>query len=65
VNSASVTIMRCPWGKLRELTKKVSLKLKGKVYVPYVMIAMVYGSETWATNAEEIRQFECTEMRMM
>ena len=40
----------------------VSLKLKGKVYVICVKSAMVYGSETWVMNAEQIGRFEWTEI---
>lgn len=69
-NSASVSRVRCAWGKFRELSgiltrKEVSLKLKGKVYVTCVRSAMVYGSETWAMNAEQIGRFERTEMKMV
>ena len=43
--------------------KYVSFKLEGKVYVTCVSSAVVYGSETWSMNAEQIEQFEWINMR--
>ena len=54
---ASISRVRCDWKKFRELSgiltnKKVALRLKGKVYGAYVRSSIIYGSETWAVNAE-------------
>ena len=55
---ASISRVRCGWKKFRELSgiltsKKVALRLKGKVYGACVRSSMIYGSETWAVNAEQ------------
>ena len=54
---ASILRVRCDWKKFRELSgiltnKKVALRLKGKVYWACVHSSVIYGSETWAVNAE-------------
>ena len=69
-NSATVTRVRCAWGKFRELAgiltqKEISLKLKGKVYAACVRSSMIYGCETWAMNMEQVQRLERTEMRMV
>ena len=56
--------------KFRELSgiltsKKVALRLKGKVYGACVQSSMIYGSETWAVNAEQEVKLETAEMRMV
>ena len=48
--------MRCGWKKFRDLSgiltsKKVTLRLKGKVYGACVRSAIIYGSETWAVDS--------------
>ena len=55
---ASTSRVGCGWKKFRELSgiltsKKVALRLKGKVYGACVRSSMIYGSETWAVNAEQ------------
>ena len=54
---ASISRVGCGWKKFRELsgilTSKVALRLKGKVYGACVQSSMIYGSETWAVNAEQ------------
>ena len=66
---ASISRVRCGWKKFRELsgilTSKVALRLKGKVYGAYVQSSMIYGSETWAVNAELEAKLERVEMRMV
>jgi len=69
-NAASIARVRCGWKKFRELAcilthKKVSPRLKGRVYSTCVRSAMVYGSETWPMTAEQERRFERAEMRMV
>ena len=46
-------------------SKKVALRLKGKVYGTCVRSSMIYGSETWAVNAEQAAKLERAEMRMV
>ena len=67
---ASVTRVRCAWGKFKELggmllKKDVPLKLKGRVYAACVRSVMIYGSETWSIKLEQTRRFERAEMRMV
>ena len=38
--------------------KKVALRFKGKVYGACVRSSMIYGSETWAVNAEQEAKLE-------
>ena len=47
------------------LTNKVALRLKGRVYVAYVRSTMLYGSETWAANTEQVVRLSRAEMRMV
>ena len=66
-NSASIGRVRCGWKKFRDLSsvltsKKVALRLKGKVYGTCIMI---YGSEIWAVNTEQELRLERAEMRMV
>ena len=66
----SISRVRCDWKKFRELSgiltsKKVALRLKGKVYGACVRSSMIYGSETWAVNAEQEAKVERAEMRMV
>ena len=46
-------------------SKKVALRLKGKVYGACVRSSMIYGSETWTVNAEQEAKVERAEMRMI
>ena len=67
---ASISRVGCGWKKFRELSgiltsKKVALRLKGKVSGAYVQSSMIYGSETWAVNAEQEAKLERAEMRMV
>ena len=41
------------------------MRLKGKVYGACVRSSMIYGSETWAVNAEQEAKVERAEMRMV
>ena len=54
------------WKKFRKLsgilTSKVALRLKGKVYGACVQSSMIYGSETWAVNAEQEAKLERAEI---
>ena len=62
--------MRCGWKKFRDLSgiltsKKVALRLKGKVYGACVRSEIIYGSETWAMDTEQELRLERAEMRMV
>ena len=61
--------IRSAWGKFKELSsilvaKKVSNKMKGRVYVAGVRSCLLYGSETWAMTKEQEVSLERTEMWM-
>ena len=43
----------------------MTLRLKGKMYGACVRSSMIYGSETWAVNAEQEAKVERAEMRMV
>ena len=63
-------IVRSDWKKFRELSgvltnKKVALRLKGRVYAACIQSAMLYGSETWAANTEQVARLSRAEMRMV
>ena len=66
---ASINRVRSGWKKFRELsgvlTNKVALRLKGRVYAACVRSAMLYGSETWAANTEQVARLSRAEMRMV
>ncbi|XP_065318948.1 uncharacterized protein LOC135926943 [Gordionus sp. m RMFG-2023] len=67
VDSAVVARIRQAWKKMSSIliNKKVSLKLKGKVYVSCVRSCLVYSGETWAMKATHEAKLERTEMRMI
>ncbi|XP_065319783.1 uncharacterized protein LOC135927603 [Gordionus sp. m RMFG-2023] len=67
VDSAVVARVSQAWKKFREMSsiltnKKVSLKLKGKVYVSF---CLVYGGETLTMKATHEAKLERTEMRII
>ena len=72
-NSASIGRVRCGWKKFKKFrdlsgiltSKKVALRLKGKVYGACIRSAMIYGSETWAVDTEQELRLERAEMRMV
>ena len=45
--------------------KKMSLRIKGKVYKSVVRPAMMYGAETWALKKIHEKRLEVAEMRML
>jgi hypothetical protein len=67
---AITTRIRCAWKKFRELTpilaaKRLSLRLKRKVYESCVRTCMTYGSETWVMKRQQEVRLERTEMKMI
>ena len=66
----SINRVRSDWKKFRELSgvltnKKVALRLKGRVYKACVQSTILYGSETWAANTEQVARLSRAEMRMI
>ena len=58
------------WRKFRLLKeiltmRRLSLKLRGKLYVACVRSVILYGSETWAVKVDQVRKLERVEMRMV
>ena len=45
--------------------KRISARVKGKVYKAVVRPALLYGSETWAMKKAQERKIEVAEMRML
>nr|XP_027210575.1 uncharacterized protein LOC113803967 [Penaeus vannamei] len=45
--------------------KKISARVKGKLYKTTVRPAMIYGSETWPMKKSQERKFEVEEMKML
>ena len=45
--------------------KKIALRLKGRVYAAYIQSAMLYGSEAWAANTEQVARLSRAEIRMV
>ena len=67
---ASINRVRSGWKKFRELSgmltnKKVALRLKDRVYAACVRSAILYGSETWAANTEQVARLSRAEMRVV
>ena len=45
--------------------RRISLRVKGKVYTTVVKPAMMYGAETWAVKKAQEKKLDVTEMRML
>ena len=45
--------------------RRISLRVKGKVYKTVVRPAMMYGTETWAVKKTQEKKLDVTEMRML
>ena len=70
VASAVVTRTRCAWKKFRELSsileaKRVSLRMKSKLYHSCVRPSLIYGSETWAMKAEDNAKINRADLMMI
>ena len=62
--------VQCGWRAWRQLSgvlcdKRLSARLKGKVYKTAVRLALLYGSETWAIKQTQERKMDVAEMRML
>lgn len=62
--------IKAGWKKFRELTSVLCSRgipsyLKGKVFKGCIRKCLLYGSETWAMTAENLRRLERTEMQML
>ena len=58
------------WSSWRKLTRvlydrKISLRLKAKIYETIIRPALTYGSECWAMKVTNKRKIATTEMRML
>jgi len=68
--AATTKRIQCAWMKWRELAPVLvrngtPRRLKGKIFRVCVRSAMLYGSETWALRAEDMRRMERADMRMI
>ncbi len=45
--------------------KKISLRLKSKMYKTFVRPALLYGSECWPTKTTHVQKMMVAEMRML
>ena len=45
--------------------RRISFRVKGKVFKTVVRLAMVYGAETWAMKKEQEKKLDVAEMRIL
>ena len=45
--------------------RRISFRVKGKVYKTVVRLAMIYGAETWAMKKAQEKKLDVAEMRML
>ena len=45
--------------------RRISLRVKGKVYKTVIRPAMIYGAETWAVKKAQEKELDVAEMRML
>ena len=69
-NPAARARVRCAWAKFKELSsiltaRDVSHRMKGKIFRACVQSVLIYGTETWAMKAENLRSLERTERMMV
>ena len=62
--------IRAGWAKWREVSsviydKKMTLKLRAKIYTAVVRPVLLYGVEAWALRKKEQSQLERTELRTL
>ena len=54
--------VRCAWAKFKELSpiltvRGASYRIKGRIYGACVQSVLIYGTETWAMKADDLRSF--------
>ena len=62
--------VRCAWAKFKELSpiltvRGASYRIKGRIYSACVQSVLIYGTETWAMKADDLRSLERTECMMV
>ena len=62
--------VRCAWAKFKELSpiltvRGASYRIKGRIYSACVQSVLIYGTETWAMKADDLRSLERTERMMV
>ena len=62
--------VRCAWAKFKELSpilavRGASYRIKGRIYSACVQTVLIYGTETWAMKADDLRSLERTERMMV
>ena len=62
--------VRCAWTKFKELSpiltvRGASYRIKGRIYSACVQSVLIYGTETWAMKADDLRSLEKTEHMMV
>ena len=58
--------MRCAWAKFKELSPILTVPgasycVKGRIYSACVQSVLIYGTETWAMKADDLKSLERTE----
>ena len=62
--------VRCAWAKFKELSpiltvRGASYRIKGRIYSACVQSVLIYGTETWAMKADDLRSLERAECMMV
>ena len=70
VDEAARARVRCAWAKFKELlpiltARGASHRTKGKIFRVCVQSVLIYGTETWAMKAENLRSLERAERMMV
>ena len=70
MDEAARARVRCAWAKFKELSpiltaRGASHRMKGKIFRACVQSVLIYGTETWAMKAENLRSLERTERIMV
>ena len=70
VGEAARARVRCAWAKFKELSpiltvRGASYRIKGRIYSACVQSVLIYGTETWAMKADDLRSLERTERMMV
>ena len=62
--------VRCAWAKFKELSPFLTVRgashsIIGRIYSACVQSVLIYGTETWAMKADDLRSLERTERMMV